>query len=107
MKKLHLTQISLLVTILIILVVGAIIFLSIGNFEDNHSRNRAEEIRGTVISYVAQCYAMEGLYPNNLDYLEDNYGLQLDRDKYIYHYEMFATNIFPDVQVFVKEKAGD
>jgi len=107
MKKLNLTQISLLVSVLIIALIGAVVFMSIDDFGDKYTDNRTEEIRSTVVSYVAQCYAMEGKYPPDLYYLQANYGLQLDEDQYIYHYEIFATNIFPDVQVFGMQKAGD
>lgn len=107
MKKLSLTQICLFAAILIMVIVGLIIFSSIDNFKDQYTENRAAEIRSTVIQYVAQCYALEGAYPPDLAYLEARYGLQLDKDKYIYHYEMFASNIFPDVQVYAIPKAGD
>ncbi len=107
MKNISLAQACLLVAVLIMVIVGLIIFTSIDHFADSYTGNRAAEVRNTVVSYVAQCYALEGAYPPDLAYLEDRYGLQLDEDKYIYHYEMFATNIFPDIQVFVIEKAGD
>ena len=107
MKKISLTQTCLLVAVLIMAIVGLIIFTNIDHFADRYTDNRADEVRNTVVAYVAQCYALEGAYPPDLAYLEARYGLQLDEDKYIYHYEMFATNIFPDVQVFAIEKAGD
>ena len=107
MNKRNLTQISLIITALVIAAVGVVAFVSIGDFNDGFSEKQTNEIRNTVAEYVAQCYALEGAYPPDLEYLEDNYGLQLDKDKYIYHYEMFATNIFPDVRVFAKQKDGD
>ena len=51
---------------------------------------------------ITQCYALEGYYPPNLDYLETHYGLRYDTSKYIVHYESFAANIYPDI--FVLEK---
>ena len=29
-----------------------------------------------------QCYAIEGLYPPSVEYLEENYGIQIDRERY-------------------------
>lgn len=54
-----------------------------------------ESIRRAVVS----CYALEGSYPETYGYLRDNYGLQIDEDKFIVHYEIFASNIMPDISV--------
>lgn len=48
---------------------------------------------------VVQCYAVEGMYPPNVEYLEDHYGLLVDHDRYIVHYEAFASNLFPTIAV--------
>lgn len=88
-------------------VLTGIAFLSLADYSDNYSEKSLREIRDTVLAHIAQCYALEGRYPPDLYYLETNYGLQFNPDKYIYHYELFASNIFPDVKVFVKEKAGE
>ncbi len=49
--------------------------------------------------YAVQCYASEGAYPPNLDYLVGNYGLILDPDKYAYYYSAFSSNMMPEVIV--------
>lgn len=102
MKKLNLPLICILAAMLIIAITGAVIFVSIGNFGSGYDDKRLQEIHDTIISSLAQCYALEGRYPADLDYLEDHYGLQLDKTNYGYHYEMFASNIFPNIRVFVK-----
>lgn len=102
MKKLNMSLIALIVSVLIIAVCGIIIFTSIAGIGYTYGDKRAQEIKDTIISCVAQCYALEGKYPNDLQYLEDHYGLQLDTAKYTYHYEIFASNVFPDIRVFAK-----
>lgn len=51
---------------------------------------------------AVQCYAIEGYYPPNIEYLEKNYGLVVDHDKYIISYSVFASNIMPQIEVFLK-----
>jgi hypothetical protein len=51
---------------------------------------------------VLTCYALEGAYPENYDYLEENYGISVNTDRYIIHYEIFASNIMPDISVLVR-----
>ena len=99
--------ISLLSAALIMVAVASLLFAGIGDFCGSYDDNTVAQVKDAVSSAVAQCYALEGAYPPDLGYLEHNYGLQLNRDKYIYHYELFASNILPDVQVFVKERAGE
>lgn len=48
---------------------------------------------------VVSCYALEGRYPPDVKYLQEQYGLQLNEEKYIVHYEVFAENIMPDITV--------
>ena len=46
-----------------------------------------------------QCYVVEGVYPRDLAYLEDNYGLQINTEEYIVRYEAFASNLPPTVMI--------
>ena len=51
-----------------------------------------------------QCYAIEGRYPPSVDYLEENYGILIDRDKYDVFYSGFASNFMPDITVNLHEQ---
>ncbi len=46
-----------------------------------------------------QCYVVEGVYPPDLAYLEDNYGLQINTRDFYVSYEAFSSNLPPDVIV--------
>lgn len=45
------------------------------------------------------CYAAEGIYPPDLDYLKDHYGVQVDEERYTVFYSVFADNLMPDITV--------
>lgn len=49
------------------------------------------------------CYAIEGVYPPDLEYLEEHYGVQIDRDRYLVHYDIFAENLMPNITVLVNK----
>ena len=59
----------------------------------------AEEsiLRGTI-----SCYALEGVYPPDYEYLKENYGIRVDEEKYTVFYSIFASNMMPDVTVVEK-----
>lgn len=107
MKRINLSFVSILVSILIIASVALVVLFSVADYRDNALEKQLNQVKDTVMSSVVQCYALEGAYPPNLEYLQKNYGLQMDTDRYIYHYERFASNILPNVQVFPNIKAGD
>jgi hypothetical protein len=53
-----------------------------------------------IVRATVQCYSLEGRYPPSLEYLEQNYGLTLDRDKYVYNYETIGENMMPRIDLF-------
>lgn len=48
---------------------------------------------------VVHCYAVEGMYPPSLSYIEENYGLHYDHDKYLVDYESIGSNIMPTITI--------
>lgn len=59
----------------------------------------AAAIKAAVEKCALQCYVVEGFYPPSLAYLEDNYGLWVNREDYFVVYEIFASNVPPEIQV--------
>lgn len=66
-----------------------------------HSTKKGElsALQTTVEKGITMCYAIEGTYPQSVDYLCANYGLIYDKSKYIIHYESFASNVRPTVTI--------
>jgi len=67
-----------------------------------NSDAQAARIKEAIEMACVQCYAIEGSYPPDLEYLRDNYGIVLDHDRYYYYYEVFASNVMPVVEVYEK-----
>ena len=66
-------------------------------------QGRAEEdmrqLEETLRRGCVACYAAEGVYPPDLDYLKEHYGLQVDEARYTVRYSAFAENLMPDITV--------
>jgi len=100
-------KINILVQILSMLMVFAIIVAVIflmPSFRKSGGRIRSDSIESTIRKYAIQCYAAEGSYPPDLGYLEDNYGLILDKEHYFYYYEAFSSNFMPEISVYSRMK---
>lgn len=79
----------------------AVFFLLFGSrrMEETARQEQEELLRQAINQAVVSCYAVEGRYPESLQYLEENYGIRIDREQYIATYEIFADNIKPQVRV--------
>ncbi len=86
----------LLGTITIIILYG---FMGMDRFWKQSNLEHTDSIKEAILRTSALCYALEGSYPPDLAYMEENYGLILDHKKYSYVYEVFASNIRPEVEV--------
>lgn len=59
----------------------------------------ADTLKNGIRRASVQCYAIEGRYPPSVAYLEENYGIKIDRSRYNVFYDGFASNIMPDITV--------
>jgi len=90
---------SALVPIIFTVVVMGMIVFGLRRTEES---NKAEGIRildESIRRAIVINYAIEGNYPQSVSYMEDNYGIYIDRSKYVVHYSIFASNIMPDMAV--------
>ncbi len=85
-----------------LLVVLVFTVVQMDGFWQEKEQDQPLRIKEAIEKASIQCYALEGSYPPNLEYLEEHYGLVLDEEKYFYFYEIFASNIMPDVEVYEK-----
>lgn len=61
-------------------------------------RQLEEALKRTAVA----CYATEGFYPPDLEYMQKYCGLQYDEKQYVVFYEIFASNLMPDITVLDK-----
>ncbi len=106
MKKSGINRAWLLSAALFALIVIWLL-VSIGNAEEASGKNRAEALKKSVMNGAALCYSIEGEYPRELEYLEENYGVNVSSDIYIVHYEYFGANISPTVTVIERSREGN
>lgn len=70
--------------------------------KDRNTEFQIEQVESAIQRSLNLCYAQEGFYPAQLDYLIENYGLIVDDRLYFVSYKSFASNIRPDITVFRK-----
>ncbi|MBE5935441.1 MAG: hypothetical protein E7262_06575 [Lachnospiraceae bacterium] len=93
-------NLPLITSLAIYIAITIMVVLSINNATIESKEQEIAELTNSINRAVSLCYATEGSYPANMDYLKVNYGLEIDEDKYLVHYEIFASNIAPEIKVF-------
>jgi len=81
-----------------IAVMGMIVF----GLRQTEESSRAEGLRvleDSIRRAVVIAYAVEGRYPQSIEYIEEHYGIHIDRSRYVVHYNIFASNLLPDITV--------
>lgn len=73
--------------------------LAMRNADSSAKQKELSALKSNVENGITMCYAVEGAYPESVEYLTENYGLVYDKDKYIIDYSRFADNIRPSVNV--------
>ena len=83
----------------LIVLLALLCFLAFGRSGRDLGEESAAAIRDAVQRSALQCYAVEGVYPPSLEYLEANYGLQINTEDFYVTYEAFASNLPPVIRV--------
>lgn len=77
----------------------AVLIISIVNLGSDSRKDGLRQLETSVRRSVTACYAAEGVYPPDIDYMKEHYGLQVDENRYVVHYTVFAENMMPDITV--------
>lgn len=85
-----------------VLVITLLVFggLSIESGSQTESVRLAEE---AIHRAAVQCYALEGFYPTNVDYLIERYGIEINQKQFFVHYQYTADNLAPSITVIQRK----
>ena len=86
------------------LIVGFV--LVIGGLTNSSGEQELRLVKDAVKNAALTCYAVEGMYPEDLEYLRENYHLAYNEDEYIVVYDCFASNVMPSITVLERGPKG-
>lgn len=96
LKSIALSLLFVAITVLFVVLMN--------NFGKSTLERQQESLVNAVHRDIIQCYAIEGIYPPDLEYLKDHYGLTWDPDTFFVDYEPIASNLYPDVTVMLRRR---
>ncbi len=89
------------ISILIFVSIAVLFFFAVDATGKSSISKQQESLENALSRDIVQCYAIEGRYPPNLEYLEEHYGLTYDKTTFFVDYMPIASNLYPDVTVIL------
>lgn len=77
--------------------------LGLSRLETARRTEGRERLEQTLRRAAVACYALDGAYPASLEDIQARFGLDWDETAYVIHYEIFASNLAPDITVMEKQ----
>ena len=87
-------------SILIFVALIVAFVLLVNNITNKNDGRELQIVRDAVKNAALTCYAVEGMYPDDLQYLRDHYKLAYNQDRFIVEYDAFASNLMPSITVW-------
>ena len=90
----------------VVLFVGVFALFSggVSVFSRQTSARQKEALEDALYRSILTCYALEGHYPQSLDYIRENYHLTYNEELFFVDYRVLGENILPDVTIL--ERGG-
>ncbi len=85
--------------IAILLVVLFAVIYGSGRLAASDTAHKRELLESAVLRLSVECYALEGSYPPNLEYLKEHYGLTYDEETFYVDYHPVGSNLAPDITI--------
>ena len=90
--------------VLLVALAAALFFTALHRLDAGQAEEGRAQLEAALRRAAVACYATEGFYPPDAEYMVRHYGLQIDESRYAVFYEVFAENLMPDITVLIKEQ---
>ena len=99
-KQLHILQ---YLPVLLLVLAIALLIVSANSLTESGSSREEEIVSSALERSITQCYALEGAYPPDLDYLQTHYGFTYNREHFFIDYQYIGGNLRPNITIIKKE----
>lgn len=92
------------ITILLFAVIIAVFLFGIVKLSGGNKNRQRETLDRAISRTITNCYAVEGVYPESMEYMKKAYGLSYNEDLFFVDYRVPGGNIRPTYVII--EKGG-
>ena len=72
---------------------------AVSHVEQSAGEEGARQLERALRQAAVACYASEGIYPPDVDYMSKHYGVLVDEERFAVFYDNFADNLMPEILV--------
>ncbi len=98
------SQLRMMLSVCVFLLIGLVFLQGISSISAGTRKRQRESLESAIMRSVTHCYAVEGSYPADLDYLKEHYGLTYDEALFFVDYRTIGANILPDITIIEREE---
>ena len=102
-RKRLLSWVPTVLGLLVFAAVAAWMVLGVREASEVSDREGLRLAEQAVRQAAVSCYALEGKYPATYEDLKRSSGIAVDEEKYSVFYDIFASNIMPDITVLERQ----
>ena len=88
---------------IIFVILFVLFFIGVSNVGETSVAKQQEGLESALSRCIIQCYALEGKYPDSLEYMEEHYGLNYNEELFFVDYAPYASNIYPEVTIIRRQ----
>ena len=99
MKRKRLRRLKKLLAVPLLLAVLLFFTVAIDSLGQSNAAEEKIHLEEALAKAAVACYAIEGAYPPSAEYLTEHYGIQINTDRFVVKYELYASNLMPDITV--------
>lgn len=93
-----------MISLLVFCIIAGSFYCGIDSLSIGTIKRQEDALRKALTRSITYCYAMEGFYPQDLEYIQENYGLTYDKSLFFVDYQVIGSNIFPEITIIHKER---
>ena len=90
-------------SVILFILLFVLFFIGVSNVGETSLNKQQEGLESALGRCIIQCYALEGNYPDSLEYMEEHYGLGYNKDLFFVDYAPYASNIYPEVTIIRRQ----
>ena len=101
MKKFLTNEHNSILFFVAVLLITAVFITAVSDIGCDKTAEDRAQLEKAVANAAVACYAVEGAYPPSVEYLTEYYGVQIDSERFTVKYDLYASNLMPDITVLV------
>lgn len=102
--EINFTPVKMALLIAVMVLAVFCLYKGVQKMENGQQAESVKQLDSSIRKAVLTCYATEGVYPPTVDYLKQNYGIQIDEERFAVFYEVFGDNIMPEITIVEKQE---